>query len=70
VPNRGGTINTTWNVNDTLWLLWVERNALTNDHGLAIDNLSFTAGQVVPEPTPLALLALGLAGLGFSRRKQ
>ena len=35
----------------------------------AIDNLRIDEQQQVPEPTTLALLGLGLAGIGFRRRK-
>ena len=37
-----------------------------NPVGVRLDG----AGNVIPEPATLALLGLGLAGLGFSRRKQ
>jgi hypothetical protein len=59
VPGRGGLISGfSWVSGDTLWLRWVEVNDPGNDHGLAIDDFSFTA---VPEP----LTASTLAGLGL-----
>jgi len=70
VAGLGGTIDTTWAAGDTLWLRWVERNDAGNDHGLAIDNFSLTAGRAIPEPGTLALLGLGLAGLAATRRRK
>ncbi len=72
VAGRGGVINAQWNASDTLWVRWAERNDPANDHGLAIDNLSFTAGDAapatVPLPAPLALIAAGLGVLGWLSR--
>lgn len=65
--NRGGTLTgLTWANNQTLWLRWVERNDAGNDHGLAIDNFSFSA---VPEPTSLLMLGVAVSGLALRRRR-
>jgi hypothetical protein len=37
--------------------------------GFVLDEIRFNA-RVVPEPGMLALLGLGFAGLGFSRRRR
>lgn len=52
VPNRGGTISDLdWSPGDTLWLRWVELNDFGVDHGLAIDDFSFSADvSAIPEP--------------------
>ena len=73
VSGIGGTIATNWNANDTLWLRWIENNDTGNDHGLAIDNISFTSGTVVsavPVPGAIWLFGSALLGMiGFKRRK-
>ena len=74
VASLGGTISTAWNPGDTLWLRWIERNDVGNDHGLAIDNFQFTAGQAVPSEVPLppamALMAAGMGVMGWVGRRR
>jgi hypothetical protein len=45
----GGSRNITWLPGDTLWLRWIEWNDNAFDHGMAIDNFSFSV-TAVPEP--------------------
>lgn len=68
VTGRGGTIsNLSWSPGDTLWLRWVEVNDAGDDHGLAIDNFTFTA--LVPEPRLTSLaFGVGLLVLAAWRR--
>lgn len=69
VAGLGGTVATAWAAGDTLWVRWTERNDVGNDHGLAIDDLSFSV-TAVPEPGTYALLLAGLAAVGFVARRR
>lgn len=69
VAGRGGFLSgILWNPGETLWMRWVERNDLGNDHGLAIDNFRLVAQ--VPEPVAVAKwTGLGLMVLALLRRR-
>lgn len=67
VTGIGGTVNASWNNNDTLWLRWIENNDASNDHGLAVDDLTFSA-SAIPEPSTASLGLIGLLLLGVLRR--
>lgn len=58
-----------WQPGTDLWLRWDDPNNTGNDHGLAIDNFSFSA-TVVPEPSALVLGGVGLAALLLLRRRK
>lgn len=70
VANLGGTVALNWQAGDTLWLRWTDLNDAGNDHGLAIDNLSFSVTSAVPEPGSVALMLGGLGLLGALARRR
>lgn len=63
--NITGTVNATWNAGDILVVRWVDANDAANDHGLAIDNVRFSA-----VPTPGAAALMGMGGLLLARRRR
>ena len=69
VANLGGVVAANWAVGDTLWVRWVDLNDTGNDHGLAIDNLSFSV-TAVPEPDTLALWLAGLGAIAVVARRR
>jgi len=69
VSGLGGTVATAWASGDTLWVRWTDVNDVGNDHGLAIDNLSFSV-SAVPEASTTAMLLAGLAAMGFVARRR
>lgn len=69
VTGLGGSVATAWAPGETLWVRWAEVNNNGNDHGLAIDNLSFSV-TAVPEPDTVTLCLVGLAAVGFMARRR
>jgi len=68
IAGLGGSVNTTWNTGDTLWIRFVETNDAGNDHGLSVDNFNFAAfAASVPEPSTYALVLTTLVFAGMTR---
>ncbi len=61
------TVSLTWNSGDELWLRWSDPNDPGTDHGMAIDNVVFSA---IPEPVSLSLLGVGGAIAFILRRRR
>jgi hypothetical protein len=57
-----------WLPGTDIWLRWDDVNHAGNDHGLAVDDLTFTAD--VPEPGTASLLGIGALALAFRLRSR
>jgi len=56
-----------WLPGTDLWLRWADTNNAGNDHGLALDDVSFRAA--VPEPGSFVLVGVGVLAMSARRRK-
>jgi hypothetical protein len=70
VAGLGGIVATNWAPGDTLWVRWTDIDNTGGDHGLAIDNVSFSVTTAVPEPSTYAMLLAGLGAVGFMARRR
>jgi hypothetical protein len=60
-----------WTPGTDLWIRWGDKNDPDNDHGLAIDDVSFSADvSVVPEPASFALIGIAATVLLAARRRK
>lgn len=59
-----------WPDGADLWLRWSKPDTLGTDHGLGIDDLSFSARAPVPEPVTIALSAAVLGVVARRRRRR
>lgn len=71
VAGRGGTATVDWAPDQTLWIRWIERNDAGANHGMGIDDLSFSVTAApVPEPAAAWLWLGGLGALGAAARRR
>jgi hypothetical protein len=67
--NKSGTVSGfSWAPGTDLWIRWSDPDHASNDHGLAIDNVNFSASVGIPEPASLGLLSVGALALIRRRR--
>jgi hypothetical protein len=58
-----------WAPDTDLWLRWNDLNNANNDHGLAIDDLNFSA-STLPEPATCGMFGIGVLALLGRRHRQ